>query len=265
MRKDTRTSEKILPSSLCKRVNLTVPTGWEELTQQQLRHVLNLLFVFGEVPAGLEKASLMALQYFGKFRVERDTADGTLCVLKNGDTFLMAHSIVPDLLKSLEWMAHPEDMTVRIEKIGKFEATDFLLQGFPFGNYMKVENYYQAYLDTKDGQYLELMGRLLYDVPDNESFPFGGYLPLSVLLWFTAVKKRFATQFPHFLKPKGTGQSAAMSQYEMVAAQIRLLTKGDVSKNEQILNVTTWDALCELDALARESEELKKSYGKKHV
>ena len=45
-------------------------------------------------------------------------------------------------------------------------------------------------------------------------------------------------------------------------AQIRALTKGDITKERDILNMDTWRALTELDALAREYEEINRKYGK---
>ena len=39
--------------------------------------------------------------------------------------------------------------------------------------------------------------------------------------------------------------------------QIRALTEGDVTKENEILALDTWRALTELDAKAREAEEFK--------
>ena len=45
---------------------------------------------------------------------------------------------------------------------------------------------------------------------------------------------------------------------------MRLLTKGDVTKEHDIRNnVDTWTAMAELDALAQEAEEIERKYGKK--
>ena len=53
------------------------------------------------------------------------------------------------------------------------------------------------------------------------------------------------------------------SLYDSIRNQIRLLTKGDVTKQKYILEQTdTWTALGELDALAKEAEEISKKYGK---
>ena len=44
-------------------------------------------------------------------------------------------------------------------------------------------------------------------------------------------------------------------------AQIRALTKGDITKESQVLALDTWRALTELDALAREYQEFNSKYG----
>ena len=70
--------------------------------------------------------------------------------------------------------------------------------------------------------------------------------------------------FCHFFKPAANGSAGTQEdQREVMNAQIRLLTKGDVTKQKYILEETdTWTALAELDALAKEAEEIKRKYGK---
>ncbi len=46
-------------------------------------------------------------------------------------------------------------------------------------------------------------------------------------------------------------------------AQIRALTKGDITKEKEILSLDTWRALTELNAQAREYKELNAQLNKK--
>ena len=46
-------------------------------------------------------------------------------------------------------------------------------------------------------------------------------------------------------------------------AQIRALTKGDITKEAEVLKMDVWRALTELDAIAYENQELDRKYGKK--
>jgi hypothetical protein len=109
------------------------------------------------------------------------------------------------------------------------------------------------------------MARLLYNVPDDAGdFQPEPYEMNATFMWYTAVKKRFAEEFPNFLKPvNGQETGTAASQKEIMNAQIRILTKGDITKNDAILKSDTWSALLELDALAKEAEDFKNKMSKK--
>ena len=69
-----------------------------------------------------------------------------------------------------------------------------------------------------------------------------------------------------------TGNLLAGSQFqisgsrlqEAMDAQIRALTKGDITKESEILSLDTWRALTELNAQAKEYQELKAAYNGKH-
>jgi hypothetical protein len=50
---------------------------------------------------------------------------------------------------------------------------------------------------------------------------------------------------------------------DVVDSQLRALTKGDITKEKEILAMDTWRALTELNALAREYEELNQKYPQK--
>ena len=50
---------------------------------------------------------------------------------------------------------------------------------------------------------------------------------------------------------------------DAVNAQIRALTKGDVTKEKEVLAIDTWRALTELDALAKEYDDFNKKYPNK--
>ena len=72
----------------------------------------------------------------------------------------------------------------------------------------------------------------------------------------------FAALFPHFFKPSGEA-GGAPDMMEVMNNQIRALTGGDVTKEEEILNIDTWRALTELDAKAKEADEFNQKMKKK--
>ena len=268
MARDTGTGKKTRRSSLCKRMAFTVPKGWGELKQEQLRKMLELLCMFSDRPDGILYAKMGALLWFCDLEAVRHTPGGWLCrENKTKKTFVLADGLLPSLMEALEWLEHPEDMSIRLEEIDGCKAADQWLRTLPFIRYIQAENYYQAYLQTHEEKKLQMMAQQLYDIPEGKTFSAEPAELLGVLFWFMAIKKYYASVFTHFLKPVSDGQDAGtrQSQLEMTNAMIRLLSKGDVTKVKDIYNVDTWLALTELDALAKESEEFKNKYGKRNV
>ena len=267
MPKDTRTNGKTLLSSLCRQVAFDVPTCWEKLTQEQLRYVIRLLWLYGEAPDWQERVKTAAFLHFCGLDVARRTDQGWLCrVQKTGKAFLLNPELLPSLLQHLDWICHAEQMNVRIEQVDGHRAVDFELRELMFGKYLMAENFYQAFLTGKDRQHLHSLAEILYAVPDgSDTAAFTEEILTGVFLWFGAAKQLLGQWFPNFLKPAGEGGGSVTREnlYENTQAQIRLLTKGDVTKQKYILEQTdTWTALAELDALAKEAEEIKRKYGK---
>ena len=84
--------------------------------------------------------------------------------------------------------------------------------------------------------------------------------------WFASLKWYFSGMFPHFLKtiPSDSenllGYTPPIGEVLRTAmnAQIRALTGGDITKEEAVLSMDTWRALTELDAKAKEVEDIKR-------
>ena len=266
MQKDSRTDKKTRPSSLCSRVSLSVPTSWEELSQEQLRRAFRMLWLFGEEEDWQNSVRLSAFLYFCHIEVEHVTDQGWLCRKTDAEeSFILDPALLPSLLQPLDFLLHTEQLRQLLAQVGKYQAVDFELRELMFGLYLQVENLYQAFLTTRDYRHLLSMAKVLYGVPDGDESPeLRDEVLMGVFLWVGAVKGLLGEWFPHFLKPATEhAEVTQRSQYESTQAQIRLLTKGDVTKQDYILNHTdTWTALAELDALAQEAEEIKRKYGK---
>ena len=262
--RDTGIGRKTRRSSSDKRVSLKVPKGWDDLSQDQLRQTLEMYTLLGG--RGTESVKAALLCSFNGITVHRKSQDGWVCE-REGKAFVLAEGLLPDIFAHMDWIDHPERMTVRLETVSGYSATDMWLRKLPFGGYLMLENFYQAFLQSESEDLLMKMARVLYRVPEKEKPPFApqAYELNAVFLWYCSVKERFAREFPHFLKPAGRQQETGTqaSQKEIMTAQIRLLTKGDVTKNNDILERTdTWSALTELDALAQDAEDFNRKMKK---
>lgn len=232
-------------------INITVPTSYEQLTQEQLRYVYFLLSTGHYEP---DQVKALCLIRWGK--------------LTNDQLEVLKPSQVAAFLPVMDYLLEVPDRPVRLTPLHGHEACHAQLQGVPFRNYLDLENLYQGYLHTQDGSLLNQMAGILYGAPMVLT-PAEQY---AVFVWFASVKKLFGVRFPHFfvqspVEKEDKGSGATYNELrKAMNTQIRALTKGDITKEAEILAMDVWRALTELDAQAEEYNELKKissQHGKK--
>ena len=227
------------------RIDITVPTGWRELNQEQLHYACWLLSSGHYTPDQIKSLCLIR---WGKL------TQAQLDVLKPEQ--------IAAFLPIMDWLLSIPESPVCMEKIQGHEAqenTDF--QGLRFEDYLIIEAQYQGYLRHKDIAFLNDISRILYGKRLELSAPEA----YSVFLWVASVKQLFASRFPHFFVPapvdedKDEGDAAVFEKLRSARnMQIRALTKGDITKEKEIYGMDVWRALTELDAQAEEYNELKR-------
>ena len=246
------------------RVNLIVPRSWEELSQEQLKYYF---FVLTMCQSAAEVKTYCLCRWSG-LEVLYPYGEGFMCRHEQRE-FVLQPLQVAAAIQSLDWTDTLPTSPVRLERIGKYRALPADFQEVPFETFIICDNLYQGYLSAKDDQLLDDLARVLYQSakvrPDAAQ-------RIGVFYWFASLKEMFARQFKHFFQPLSAHDDGNMfnqgkSQYEIiyhaVNAQIRALTKGDVTKEKEVLAIDTWRALTELDALAKEYDEFNSKYPKK--
>lgn len=241
-------------------IEIKVPKAWTELSNDQLYYVYSLL---ADNLSGTQIRTLCLFSW-GKLHV----------VCRYGDSFLFRHEreqftvpveVIVDAIKALQYLEDVPSEPVRISRINGHDAADAELNQLPFGSYLFCENLYQGYLRTQNHNLLVQMANVLYDM---DAARINQAEKMSVFYWWTAVKAMFEKQFPNFFvkaqDPAGGigGASVQRQMQDAMNAQIRALTKGDITKEQQVLAMDTWRALTELDAMARETAEINRLYGK---
>lgn len=232
-------TKKTPPSSF----SIELPENWNALTVGEYRYILLLLSI-GFTP---ERAALSFTIRRIPEAIRRKIGPKKIAAAAETMNFLSTPPADP-----ARRLPHIIDETVT--------AVHPLLANLPFGKYLILENYYQGYIQTLDDSALRLCARILYpaleDLPDDT---LGSIDRLAVIHWLYALKTAYARLFPHLFKParKDTPPTAREMQDQM-NAQLRALTLGDITKEEQVKQIDTYRALTELDAKAREAEETLK-------
>ena len=127
----------------------------------------------------------------------------------------------------------------------------------PFETFIICDNLYQGYLSTQNDELLDQLGATLY----GKDIAFKPYERISIFYWFAALKESLSKKYSDFFQPiAGASDSnllgSSASVEDAMNAQIRALTKGDITKEAEVLALDTHRALTELNAQAREYKEL---------
>ncbi len=263
-----RTSRRAARSTSSDKVSLTCPVRWDQLSQEQLRYVLQL--IGSGLYSDVEVRTYMLFRFCGIGVIGRSPQGGWKCWMGSGRSrryFDLQEYQVRDMIGQLGFVSRPEEMNVRLESIQGCRPVDGLLHNLPFIDYLNLETAYQGYLQTRDTGRVRAMARILYrdaggSIPDAIELDVAE--ETGVLFWYYYIKEQLSRYFPNFFRPVSGGSAPdGLKLLEAVNAQIRALTDGDITKESAVKHADCWRALTELDAKAREANEFKAKYGNK--
>lgn len=240
-------------------LDVTLPTSWGELSDEQLRIVYDTLSV--EASA----AGIAGILFFAFTGLRLKGMDNGYYIVSDGERLMRIN--VDDLgilIRTLEWVNNLPERPVRLSAIGESQAVNADLSGVPFDVYLYCENLYQGYLMTKNADLLKQMLGKLYKPALAE---VGEAEQTMMFYWWASLKEYLSKMFPNFFSGSGDGNllgnvATPSAVRESMNSQIRALTKGDITKEAQVLAMDVWRALTELDAQAKEYDELKRMYKK---
>lgn len=257
-------------------VNFTVPVSWSQLTQEPLRRVFDLLVVHEDMTV---VKTILLVEFCG-LTVERKTRFGWKCQTtvdgKERIVYLKTWEI-QDFIGQLEYISQLEDMDNRLDVVCGLHAADPLIRhGVSFEEYLYAEKYYQKFVETQNMEWLDNVAMWLYRDADGRAAGYGDALDdqgrvveemtltpgerVGTMLWYGHVKRVMANSFPHFFRKtqESDEDPGVVNFIELYNVQLRALTDGDVTKEKEVLRLECWRALTELEAKAREAEELEK-------
>lgn len=258
-KKTTRVSFSADPPT----IDIKMPTKWTELSDDELRLVFRAIDTYTDPK---DNVPFHVFRCLSGMRVERREEDRFLCSFGNGKKKFrcwLTPAQLDEHLECLSFLSEPGDVPVRLNRIGfgqkkSYQGVNPQLHGVSFLDYVKVENLYQGFIRTKDITDILKITSILYPGFRPEKDRISAYEALSIIQWLVQVKEMFSKTFHHFFKPAGADSGTAPSMVEIMNNEIRALTGGDVSKEEEIFDIDCWRCLTELDFKAKEAEEFNR-------
>lgn len=258
-------------------LNLTAPTSWAELTQEQLAYLLKVIAVVNRSSLGhayrsredfsaqvAANVTIRCLFHWNDIRVVTPYADAWL-LAHGGDEFLVTTGDLAAATAMLPWMSRLPEDPVRLDTIDGANAISADIEDdLSFDDYLACEALWQVWQFSQQDSLLRDMAAILYRKDDIKCKDFE---LISVFYWWAGLKSMLSKRYPNFLQPSAVEPDAPhideLTLRRSMDSQIRALTKGDITKEQEILSAPAIRALTELDALAREYDELNRKYPSK--
>lgn len=237
------------PHSSSHSIKLQVPTAWHALTDQQLHHIARLQTNPQLTPTHRRLLFLLSLL---------PTSHSRPLQLLSLDP-----SQIADALPLLDFIEQPPTTPRRPLHLypSSPSALPADLLGVPFSTYLQIENYYRAIIDTDNPEAYQMAAALLY--PSTQKKHTAAPPPLNpsqryiILLWLVSLHTHLADLFPDLFQPSNP-HAAPPSARDIMTAEIRTLTQGDVTRTPAVLQTETHTALTELNYRAQEAREAQK-------
>lgn len=238
-------------------LNITLPTCWQELTPTQLRYVY---FLISSDKFTSNEVKTYVLFRWAHIEVLGPEGDGFAIKFEGRPVRITAQQIA-EVLPHLSWLDRLPSYPVRLPELCGHKAADADLRGITFETYLTCDNNYLGFLYTGNSDRLEDMAAWLYGATADRKFALSPEERLSIFYWFGAAKQLLARRFTHFFRTAPIDKDTTDLQRKLqegVDAQIRALTKGDITKEKEVLQMDLWRALTELDAQAADAEDIKR-------
>ncbi len=250
-----------------KTIDLTAPRDYSEMTEKQVRYVANL-----QIKGNNEEAIwTKCLIKFTGIRAIGGTSEVYYFAKKHLKGFFsMTIEETLEFSKKLNFVTKRYIGIRPQAKIGKYRPCDELLRDITFQQYLDAENYYQEFIFTKNVDALHNLMATLFQIPGHE---YNNELTnkaikrmkrcsevekLMVVMWFVGIKEYFSNNFKYLFSRANTDEddpTTAPDMLGIIRNQVRMLTEGDITKEDMVLAAPTWTALDEMNNKCREAKQ----------
>lgn len=247
-------------------VNFKIPKSWIELSPGQLLFVAKLfLSEFAQIRY---KFLTHVFLKFAKLKVLKERDGKQFYKLRGEKPFTLTSSMMRELAGKLSYLLAEVTEIKPLRKIRRAKACNYRLYKTKFIRFLMAENFYIAFSETKEKQHLNCLVATLYNRPGrafddklikrrSRYYRFVGITKkYTVYLWYSGFRWYVAKECPEIFS-SGSGSAGPVKIKEHIMGMIRGLSDGDVTKNDNVLQVDTWDALYELNAKAKHIREIK--------
>ena len=251
-------------------LHLTIPSKTTDLSPKDVKFVSALFLSQQSESEFLVKAFL----FFSGLKIVKmrlPMTDGAMWYRHHSlkKPFLIKPDIIASMAEKCRFLLSTGEMTP-LPWIRFARARHRRLNNACFEEYLMAENYYFAYVDTKNETHLNNLISVLYRCPwqrwnsdkiQARSSRFAHIDPViknTVFLWYIGFRSYVPQRCKSLFSGKKSNEPFSPRNY--INGMIHQLTNGDITVKTALLKLPVWDALDELEQRALEALRTEMAY-----
>lgn len=246
-----------------KALRLQLPTSWAHLKPRHLLFISRLLTVGGSP----EEVKLKTFLFITRLRILVAHGDGPNYFTHHAirKPFIIDPDVLASILNKLNFIFEPGEIHPP-RFIGLARACHFRLYNATFEEYLMAENYYFAYVETKNTVHLFNLVATLYCRPwerfnteriERRARRFrrtDSAIINAVFMWYIGFRDYVPRRCKALFGKPASGKPFNARNY--LNGMVHQLNNGDITLNDRLMHVPVWDALDELEQRALAADAL---------
>ncbi len=250
-------------------LNLTLPKSWKELTEKQFLYVCNLM-LWENTPTEIQTKCFL---FFTDITVQEHLSSGIWICSHNKKRFTISDYEIQSFAKNLSFLTETITEVNPLSEMAGCKHIHPRFEGCTFSHWMAAENYYQAFVYTKQEKFLNLLCAVVYSsgikFNDSETAKRSKAFEkvdmakkMTVFVLYAGLKDRLSKEFSYFfqkvaVKPEQEADRNPPKMREHFSNMIYVLNGGNVGETEKVLNADCWRAFDTLNRKAQENQEME--------
>lgn len=250
-------------------LNLTLPKSWKELDETQFLYVCNLM-LWENTPTEIQTKCFI---FFNGITVVKHLDSGMWICKHKKKRFTISDYEVQSFGKRLSFLTDGITEVNPLSEMAGFKHINPRFEGCPFKQWMAAENYYQAFIYTKQDIYLDKLCAVVYssgiEFDDGDTTKrckafkkVSMVQKLTVFIMYAGLKDRLSKEFSYFFQKTGGKSNQETDRKppkmrEHFSNMIYVLNGGNVGETDKVLNAECWRAFDTLNRKARENQEME--------
>lgn len=240
------------------RIDLVLPKEWKEVQGKHLVKLARIFLKYQEKPEFLTQCFLLFSGWKILNRREFIEDNKTQYWFKSGNwKFYINSDLFHSLVTSISFISDKIELPAGNPPIKGYKACNYKLYNVTLEEYLEADNFYNAFVSTKQYKYLGKMVAVLYKKKSHLVFHrISRAEKYAVFIWFSGVKSLFVHKYP-YLFTGGSGSASVESPEESILNLLSALNDGKPHDNERIFKTHVHECFHELN-LKIENAETKK-------